>query len=179
MTSPVPPDSAASADAAEADLRGVADEAALRLGATLVTITVITPRGDEVARIFSTHPEVYPCGGRKRLDPSQTSPIWLDRVVARQLPFLGATRERLREFFFDWATIERLGCGAIVNTPVVRGGRTIGSVNFLAPEGKLDETSVGTAMEITREAAPAVAAAAALAFPDAAVADGPGGESGR
>jgi hypothetical protein len=145
-----------------------ADAAIQRLGSILVTVTVLTPDKEEVSRVFSTHPEVYAVGGRKRLDPAHTSPIWLEQVVAGQQPFLGADRESVRAFFVDWETIESLGCGAIVNTPVVYQGETIGSVNFLGAEGSLDESSSAVALEITAEATEAVVAARAEAFPETA-----------
>ncbi|MFI8595385.1 GAF domain-containing protein [Microbacterium sp. NPDC078428] len=146
----------------------VAESATRRLGSILVTVTVLTPDGTEVSRVYTTHPEVYAVGGRKRLDPTQTSPIWLEQVVAGQRPFLGADRDSVREFFFDWATIESLGCGAIVNTPVVHAGETIGSINFLGPDGSLDEDSVAIAQEITAAATDAVARARSEAFPEVA-----------
>lgn len=137
-----------------------------RLGSILFTVTVLTPDGSEISRVYSTHPEVYAVGGRKRTDPSQTSPIWSEQVIAGQRPFLGEDREAVRAFFFDWATIEELGCGAIVNTPVVYEGTTIGSINFLGPEGSLDDESVAVALEITRDATAAVAKARSEAFPE-------------
>lgn len=146
-------------------LAQLAEDAREQLGATLVTVTVITPDGKDVSRVFSTHPAEYPVGGRKRLDATQTSPLWLEQVVKGQRPFLGTTPEKVREFFFDWATIEALGCGCIVNTPVVEEGTTIGSINFLAPEGALDERSLPTASALTLAATPAVARALAEAFP--------------
>jgi len=149
-------------------LETLAERAVRDLGALLVTTTVIVPSGDEVARVQSTHPQVYPVGGRKRLDPSQTSPVWLESVVDGQQPFLGVDRAAVREFFADWATIEQLGCGAIINTPVVEDGVTIGSVNFLAPEGTFDQRSVKRAVELTALAVPAVAHARVVAFPELA-----------
>jgi nucleoid-associated protein YgaU len=145
-------------------LAAAADAARARLGSILVTVTVITPDGTEVARVATTHPEVYPVGGRKRLDPSQTSPQWAELVVAGQQPFVGADRDTVRSFFFDWETIEALGCGAIVNTPVVHDGVTIGSINFLGPEGSLTADAADIAMQITAQATPAVVAARDEAF---------------
>ncbi|WP_245233240.1 GAF domain-containing protein [Microbacterium sp. dk485] len=145
-----------------------ADQARQRLGTILFTVTVLTPDGGEISRVYSTHPEAYAIGGRKRTDPSQTSPIWAEQVIAGQEPFLGADREAVRSFFFDWETIESLGCGAIVNTPVVHEGRTIGSINFLGPEGSLDDDSVAVALEITHASTPAVAEVRAQVFPEVA-----------
>lgn len=140
------------------------DAARAQLGSILVTVTVITPDGAEVARVATTHPDVYPVGGRKRLDPSQTSPLWAEQVVAAQTPFVGADRETVRSFFFDWATIESLGCGAIVNTPVVHEGVTIGSINFLGPDGSLPADAADIAMTITAQLTPDVVAARDDAF---------------
>lgn len=149
-------------------LSEAAESARERLGSILFTVTVLTPDGAEISRVYSSHPDVYAVGGRKRTDASQTSPIWSGQVIAQQRPFLGADRDAVRSFFFDWETIESLGCGAIVNTPVVHKGRTIGSINFLGPERSLDEASVVVAVEITRDATPAVARARAEAFPEVA-----------
>ncbi|MDR5701128.1 GAF domain-containing protein [Agromyces aerolatus] len=149
-------------------LAQAADQARDLLGTVLFTVTVLTPDGGEISRVYSSHPEVYAVGGRKRTDPSQTSPIWSEQVISGQRPFLGADRTAVREFFFDWETIEALGCGAIVNAPVVHGGETIASINFLGPEGSLDEASVPVALDIVRDATPAVVAARAAAFPELA-----------
>ena len=139
-----------------------------RLSSILVTVTVLTPDGDEISRVATSHPDVYPIGGRKRLDPEQTSPLWLKQVVHDQRPFVGATRAQVRAFFFDWATIESLGCAAIINTPVVHLGATIASINFLGPEGSIGETQVGIAEEITCDVTDAVLTARLTAFPELA-----------
>ena len=146
----------------------LADRAVRELGAVLVTTTVIVPDGTEVARVQSTHPQVYAVGDRKKLDPEHTSPAWMKTVVHGQEPFFGSDRAAVREFFVDWAAIERLGCSSIINTPVVDDGETIGSVNFLAPEGTFDQRSVEHALKLTAEAVPAVARARELAFPELA-----------
>src|SRR2546423_31173 len=89
-------------------LEALAEQAMRELGAVLVTVTVIVPDGGEVARVHSTHPQTYPVGGRKRLDPSHTSPVWMTCVIRGQQPFFGGDRASVREFFLDWATIEQL-----------------------------------------------------------------------
>ncbi|MCU1512032.1 MAG: hypothetical protein JWM13_2804 [Arthrobacter sp.] len=117
------------------------------VGVTLFTASVIAEGGTSMARIYTTHPDVYPVGGKKTL-AGDTNPMWLEQVLKGQQPFLGADKEAVRAFFFDSATIESLGCGAIVNVPVVSNGQTIGSMNFLAPEGSYDQQSVDAATKI-------------------------------
>jgi hypothetical protein len=119
------------------------------VGVRLFTASVIADAGTSMARIFTTHPEVYTVGGKKTLT-GDTNPVWLEQVLKGQQPFLGADTGAVRAFFFDSATIESLGCGAIVNVPVVSNGETIGSMNFLGPEGSYDQKSVDAAMEIAR-----------------------------
>jgi hypothetical protein len=117
------------------------------VGVTLFTASVIADGGTSMARIYTTHPDIYPVGGKKTL-AGDTNPVWLEQVLEGQQPFLGADKDAVRAFFFDSATIESLGCGAIVNVPVVSNGQTIGSMNFLAPEGSYDQQSVDAATQI-------------------------------
>jgi hypothetical protein len=119
------------------------------VGVTLFTASVIADNGTSMARVYTTHPDVYPVGGKKTL-AGDTNRVWLEQVLNGQQPFLGADKEAVRAFFFDSATIESLGCGAIVNVPVVSNGRTIGSMNFLAPEDSYDQSSVDAAVDVAR-----------------------------
>lgn len=116
---------------------------------TLFTVSVIADDGASMARVYTTHPDAYPVGGKKTL-AGDTNRVWLEQVLSEQQPFLGEDKETVRAFFFDSATIESLGCGAIVNVPVVSSGQTIGSMYFLAPEGSYDQNSVNAAVDIAR-----------------------------
>src|SRR4029453_8658505 len=125
------------------------EDARETVGVTLFTVSVIADDGVSMARVYTTHPDVYPVGGKKTLS-GDTNPVWLEQVLIGQQPFLGADKEAVRAFFFDSATIESLDCGAIVNVPVVNNGQTIGSMNFLAPEGSYDQSSVDAAVDVAR-----------------------------
>jgi hypothetical protein len=127
----------------------VCENARKAVGVTLFTVSVIADDGASMARVYTTHPDVYPVGGKKTL-AGDTNRVWLEQVLEGQQPFLGADKEAVRAFFFDSETIESLGCGAIVNVPVVSSGRTIGSMNFLAPEGSYDQDSVEAAVDVAR-----------------------------
>jgi len=113
------------------------------VGVILFTASVIADSGASMARVYTTHPDVYPVGGKKTL-AGDTNRVWLKQVL------IGADKEAVRAFFFDSATIESLGCGAIVNVPVVSNGQTIGSMNFLGPEGSYDQESVDAAVDVAR-----------------------------
>ena len=49
-------------------------------GVILFTVSVIADGATSMARVYSSHPDVYPVGGRKTLD-GQTSPVWYEQVV--------------------------------------------------------------------------------------------------
>jgi GAF domain-containing protein len=130
-------------------------EAVGKVGVRLFTISAIADSGTTMARVYSTHPAVYPVGGKKSFT-GDTSPIWFKQVIEGQQPFLGPDKEALRTFFFDHETIEALGCGAIVNVPVVADGETIGSINFLDAEGRYDDESTRVAVEIAQRSVDAI-----------------------
>jgi hypothetical protein len=138
-------------------LEAASEAASSSLGTTLFTVMVIAEENTSVARIFTTNSVAYPVGGRKLLDKSQTSPIWLDKVIVGQEAFVGLDRGAVRTFFKDHETIESLGCGCIINVPVISEmGVTIGSMNFLAPEGTFDEFSEEMAIQIAQRSRDAV-----------------------
>jgi len=86
-------------------------------------------------RIYTTHPRQYPVGGRKALNPTP----WTEQVLRRQQPYLGRTAADVQAVFFDHALIATLGCGSVLNVPVVWDGRTLGTINLLHEEGWYDE----------------------------------------
>lgn len=127
-------------------------------GALLFTISAIADQGTSMARIYTTHPEVYPVGGIKTF-ADDTNQVWIEQVIRGQQPFFGPDVQAVRDFFFDSATIEELGCGAIINVPVIANGEVIGSMNFLDADGAYAETDVATAVDIASRSVDAVTAA--------------------
>lgn len=109
-------------------------------------LTLLCTDGDEVARVYSNMPDVYPVFGRK---PMGVTP-WGDLVLRRQLPFLGRDREAIKWAFFDHELIASIGLNAAINIPVVYDGETIGTINLLHEEFFYEETHV----EIARKFAP-------------------------
>jgi hypothetical protein len=78
----------------------------------------------------------YPVGGRKALNPTP----WTEQVLRRQQPYLGRTPADVQAVFFDHALIASLGCGSVLNLPVVWDGRVLGTINLLHEAGWYDET---------------------------------------
>jgi hypothetical protein len=105
------------------------------LGHRLFTLMRYHADSGDSERVYTTHPRDYPVGGRKPLNPTP----WTEQVLRRQQPYLGRTAADVRAVFFDHALIAALGCGSVLNLPVVWDGRTLGTINLLHEEGWYDE----------------------------------------
>ena len=119
-------------------------------GHVLFTVLVHHPQARQSERFYSNRPADYPVGGRKPV----TDLPWMKRVIGEGLPYVGRTREDIREVFFDYELIWSLGCESVLNYPVRWRGQTMGTLNLLHRAGFYDEAQV-----------PAVATLAHLALP--------------
>jgi transcriptional regulator with GAF, ATPase, and Fis domain len=106
------------------------------LGHRLFTLMRYHERTGESERIYTTHPREYPVGGKKPLNPT----AWTEQVLKRQQPYLGRTPADVQAVFFDHALIASLGCGSVLNVPVVWDGRVLGTINLLHEAGWYDDT---------------------------------------
>jgi hypothetical protein len=123
------------------------------IGVRLFTVLAWVPERRALRRVHSSHPAEYPVGGEKTVEVATG---WLDRCIGAQAPYFGPDRAAVREIFADHALIESLGCGSIINVPVLDGGRTLGVLNILDAEGAYDEDSVKKAETLARLAVPAL-----------------------
>jgi hypothetical protein len=127
--------------------RFAAVEAAAREqpGVRLFTVLAWDDTRGALHRIHTSHPAEYPAGGEKLF--SRQAP-WVRRVVVDQRPYLGRDAKAVAEVFDDHELIASLGCGAVINIPVVDGDRTLGVVNLLDAEGAYDESSVAASKRL-------------------------------
>jgi hypothetical protein len=121
------------------------------LGVKLFTILAFTDAGRTLHRIYSSHPEQYPVGGRKDVG-RDVAADWVVCCRDEQAPYFGPTRQDVRRIFSDSALIESLGCESIINVPVVRDGVSIGALNILDAEGSYDDADVEKARQIAQRA---------------------------
>jgi hypothetical protein len=112
------------------------------LGHKLFTLMRYHATSGESERIYTTHPREYPVGGRKALNVTP----WAERVLTRQQPYLGRTPADVQSVFFDHVLIASLGCGSVLNLPVVWDGRTLGTINLLHEEGWYDDGDAGVGL---------------------------------
>ena len=134
-------------------LSDVEERVRAELGVRLFTVLAWVPERRALRRVHSSHPAEYPVGGEKTVEVAAG---WLDRCVTAQEPYFGPDRAAVREIFADHELIESLGCGAIINVPVVSGGRTLGVLNILDAEGAYDDSSVRAAESLAPLAVPAL-----------------------
>jgi GAF domain-containing protein len=115
-------------------------------GVILFTALQWIPERSSLRRLFTSHPEDYPVGGEKTVE---ISPGWLGTVIEHKEPFLAPDLNALREVFADSELIQRLGCGAVINVPVLDDGRNVvGVLAILDAEGRYTQHSVETAVDI-------------------------------
>jgi len=121
------------------------------LGHRLFTLMRYHARTGESERIYTSHPREYPVGGKKALNPT----AWTEQVLRRQQPYLGRTPADVQTVFFDHALIASLGCGSVLNLPVVWDGRVLGTINLLHEAHWYDETDAPVGLLFAGLAIPA------------------------
>ncbi|MFF1384635.1 GAF domain-containing protein [Arthrobacter sp. NPDC058288] len=117
-------------------------------GVILFTVLQWIPERSSLRRLFTSHPADYPVGGEKTVE---ISPGWLGTVIDDKMPFMAADLASLREVFADSELIQRLGCGAVINVPVLDDHRNVvGVLAMLDAEGRYSEHSVETAVDVVK-----------------------------
>lgn len=123
----------------------VADQAAAKPGWRLFTVLAWDAPRSTLCRAYTSHPVEYPAGGEKQF--SLEAP-WVRQVIVGRQAFLGPDPAAVASVFVDHELIESLGCGAVVNVPVVHQDEVIGVLNLLDAEGSYNGDSVAAAAEL-------------------------------
>jgi len=135
------------------DLAEVEQRAREVPGFRLFTVLAWDDERGALHRVHSSAADAYPLGGEKVMP--RDAP-WIVQVVANRRPYLGRDAAAVAAVFSDHALIASLGCGAVVNVPVVNGDRTLGVLSLLDAEGAYDEASVAAALPLAAMAVPAL-----------------------
>jgi GAF domain-containing protein len=126
-----------------------------QLGVKLFTVLAFRDEGAVMERIYSSHPAEYPVGGRKVV-AQDVAADWLAACLTEQVPFFGRTPEDVDRIFKDSELIRSLGCGSIINAPIVDGGTTVAALNILDAAGTYTDDDVATAVDIARRSKNAI-----------------------
>ena len=105
--------------------------AAEAIGWRLFTVLRYVEAAQAVERLHSSDEAAYPVGGRKPLSKIAASHGAMERGEV----FLAATKEDVRQAFFDHELIFSLGITAILNVPIRHAGRRLGTINLCGEEG--------------------------------------------
>src|SRR5437868_294869 len=97
----------------------IAEVAARRVGAGLVTAMRHDEAASTVERIYSSNEAAYPVGGRKMKQESD----WSRHVLVDQRVLVSAGDDAIRKHYNDHAIIFGLGLHSCVNVPLVSRGK--------------------------------------------------------
>jgi hypothetical protein len=97
------------------------------VGARLFTLMTFDAPTGLSRRIHSSHPREYPVAGLKPVPVG----LWSRTVIEERKTFVANSIEAIAEVFPDHELIRSLGCGSVVNLPVVFNGMVIGVANAL------------------------------------------------
>lgn len=166
-----PPDAQAKAEADFArDLAAARTEpevfdALHRLSHTLIpvrlwTVMTVDLKAGLARRAYTNEPDAYPASGTKPI----TRNDWFDIVHGEHRSFVANTLAEIAQVFPDHALIGSLGCGSVLNLPVIEHGALIATVNLLDAEGYFTPDRVRYCeAALTRPALAAMQAARATA----------------
>jgi len=101
-----------------------------QIGGRLFTVSVLDRTAGLARRAYSSHPQDYPVSGTKPMTPQAEMNAWAKQVVERGEVFVANTVAEFALYFPDHALIESLGCGSVMNIPIVQT-EVIGTVNVL------------------------------------------------
>ena len=140
---------AAYADAAFDALRALTETT---VGVRLFTIMTVDMDRMLARRAYTSDPANYPSSGTKPVQMNR----WFEVVHTRREMFVANTLAEIAQVFPDHELIGSLGCGSVVNLPIVLGGKLVGTMNILHREHHY--TPARTALVATHLSLPAKAA---------------------
>ena len=99
-------------------------------GHRLFTVMTVDMQAGLARRAFTDHPGAYPVSGTKPIQHNR----WFDIVHGERRTFVANTIAEIAGVFPDHALIASLGCGSVVNLPVVLCDQLAATINMLDAE---------------------------------------------
>ncbi|ETS79375.1 hypothetical protein PFICI_09228 [Pestalotiopsis fici W106-1] len=93
-------------------------------------------------RLYSSRPDVHRPGGYKQV----TSSHWSRTVLDEGRILIGSNREDIKAYFAEYEDLWANGWESILNIPVKRDGKTIGTINIMNASGAYDNADHATAI---------------------------------
>jgi hypothetical protein len=107
--------------------RALQELAQATIGSRLFTVMTVDMNAGLARRAYSSHPSEYPVSGTKPIHRDS----WFDIVHGQKLCFVANTIEDIAAVFPDHELIASLGCGSVLNLPIVMKGELVATVNML------------------------------------------------
>ncbi|WP_010138971.1 GAF domain-containing protein [Oceanicola sp. S124] len=127
------------------------------VGAKLFTVMTSDTDAMISRRAYTDDPVNYPTSGEKPIVLNR----WFETVLTRQESFVSNTLADIDTVFPDAELIGKLGCGSVINLPIVLGGKVVATMNILHEEGYYTPARVSQVQSLLR--LPAMAASAVAA----------------
>ena len=108
------------------------------VGHKLFTLMVIDRSGKYVERVYSNNKKIYPLLGTKPIPKN----AWTKRVLVEKKEYIGTNFKQIKKLFFDYETIKSIGCGSIINLPVINNNKVLGTLNILHKESYYNKKSL-------------------------------------
>jgi hypothetical protein len=100
------------------------------IGHKLFTVMTVDMEAGLARRAYTDHPLEYPVSGTKPIHRD----AWFDIVHGEKRSFVANTIADIAKVFPDYELIRSLGCGAVINLPVVLNGQLAATINLLHEE---------------------------------------------
>jgi hypothetical protein len=120
----------AAATSSEQAWRALQTLASALAGCRLFTVMTVDLAKGEARRAYTSHPVEYPVSGTKPIHRD----AWFDIVCDQQRSFVANTIADIAKVFPDYELIRSLGCGSVVNLPVIADGQLAATINLLDAE---------------------------------------------
>ncbi|WP_321832388.1 GAF domain-containing protein [Thalassovita sp.] len=117
---------------------------AATVGVKLFTIMTVDMEALLARRAYTNRPNAYPTSGTKPI----VFDDWFQSVHKRHETFVANTLEDISKVFGDYELIGELGCGSVVNLPILNKGELIATINILHEEQFYTPQKVALAQEV-------------------------------
>ena len=111
------------------------------VGHKLFTVMAVDMAAGLSRRAYSNQPAAYPVSGTKPIPDNR----WFDIIHRHRRTFVANTIEDIATVFPDHELIASLGCGSVVNLPVVLEGDLVATINLLHAAGHYTPDRVAAA----------------------------------
>ena len=116
----------------------------------LFTLTVVDRSIKYVERVYSNNTKIYPLLGTKPIPKNS----WTNKVINNKKYFFGESKNQIKKLFFDYKIIHSLGCGSIINIPILNNKKILGTLNVLHEEKYYTKKSVNNIKPFAQLLAP-------------------------